>query len=218
MPIPRVLIDSSTLIPLNPRDLFLDAARTIEGSPLCRVFWSVDILAEVEEHIAKTMTRIPESERPNAVARIMRLFRDEFPAALVTDYERYIPQMQPADPDDRHVAAAAYRARVDAIVTSNDRHFPPTTFAVVRYKPRIWTSDDFAARLVAASPERLHRTLERQVEAAKRRDPDRTVVSILDGIARRLPQFTAAMRAYLRWREENTEGGDPDAGKSSFPP
>ena len=141
MPIPRVLIDSSTLIPLNPRDLFLDAARTIEGSPLCRVFWSVDILAEVEEHIAKTMTRIPESERPNAVARIMRLFRDEFPAALVTDYEQYIPQMQPADPDDRHVAAAAYRARVDAIVTSNDRHFPPTTFAVVKYKPRIWTPD-----------------------------------------------------------------------------
>ncbi|MDQ2786587.1 MAG: PIN domain-containing protein [Chloroflexota bacterium] len=213
-----MLIDSSTLIPLNPRDLFLDAARTIETPPLCRIFWSVGILAEVEEHIARTMTRIPESERPNAVARIMRLFREEFPAALVTDYERYIPQMQPADPDDRHVAAAAYRARVDAIVTSNDRHFPPATFAGVRYRPRIWTPDDFATRLVAASPERLHRTLERQVEAAKRRDPDRTVVSILDGLAGRLPQFATAMHAYLRRREENTEGGDADAGESSFPP
>jgi len=206
VPIPRVLIDSSTLIPLNPRDLFLDAARTIEEAPpLCRVFWSADILAEVEEHIAKTMTRIPESERPNAVARIMRLFREEFPAALVTDYEWYIPQIQPADPDDRHVAAAAYRARVDAIVTSNDRHFPSTTFAGVRYKPRIWTPDDFATRLVAASPERLHRTLERQVEAATRRDLDRTVTGILDGLSGRLPRFVAAMRTYLH--EVEVKGG-----------
>jgi len=218
VPIPRVLIDSSTLIPLNPRDLFLDAARTIESPPLCRVFWSVDILAEVEEHIAKTMTRIPESERPNAVAQIMTLFREEFPAALVTDYERYIPQMQPADPDDRHVAAAAYRARVDAIVTSNGRHFPPTTFVGVRYRPRIWTPDDFATRLVTASPERLHRTLERQVEAGRRRDPDRTVADILDGLAGRLPRFAAVMRAYLRRMEENTKRGDADAGEPSLSP
>jgi hypothetical protein len=43
--------------------------------------------------------------------------------ALVTGYEDLIEELYLPDPDDRHVLAAAIRARADVIVTANLRHF-----------------------------------------------------------------------------------------------
>ena len=45
---------------------------------------------------------------------------------LVEDYESLIPAIQDCpDPNDRHVVAAAIKGRCSAIITFNQRHFPP---------------------------------------------------------------------------------------------
>jgi predicted nucleic acid-binding protein len=42
----------------------------------------------------------------------------------VIDFEPLIDSLKLPDPDDRHVLAAAIRARAQVIVTSNLKHFP----------------------------------------------------------------------------------------------
>ncbi len=124
------------------------------------------------------ITRIPQGERDAAVARVLAVFA-AFPDAPITGYERHTLRVRPLDEDDRHVAAAAYAARVDVLVTGNTRHFPPETFAAVRHAPEVLTPDAFAARLFAADPERLLQRLRVQVTARQLRVPDETLVTHL---------------------------------------
>ena len=43
------------------------------------------------------------------------------PDACVTGYQRLIPALTLSDPDDRHVLAAAIRAKAQVIVTFNEK-------------------------------------------------------------------------------------------------
>jgi hypothetical protein len=51
------------------------------------------------------------------------------PDALVTGYEGLIPALTLPDPNDRHVLAAAIRCGASAIVTFNEKDFPPDEIA-----------------------------------------------------------------------------------------
>jgi hypothetical protein len=46
------------------------------------------------------------------------------PDACVSGYERLVPAIELPDPDDRHVVAAAIRAKAQVIVTFNEKDFP----------------------------------------------------------------------------------------------
>lgn len=199
--LPRVLLDANVLIPLNPRDLFLAAAETAERTPLCRLFWTEEILAEAERNFPKAIRRGDATEKTARAAALVVALRHDFPDARITGYERFINRVTPADPDDRHVAAAAYCARLDALVTFNVRHYPPTTFDGFRFKPRVLDPDTFLMQLFHASPETLAARLRVQEGRGRRFDPVVTVAHILDRMAPRMPQFAAAMQAWMSDRE-----------------
>lgn len=213
MAIPRVLLDASVLIPLNPRDLILEAARTTGGAPpLCYPYWSLEILREIREPIGKTMTRITEGERDTAVARVLVAFA-AFPDVPIAGYEQYMGQVQPLDVDDRRVAAAACARQMDIPVTSNTRHSPPATFAAMQCTPDILTPDAFAVRLYAADPERLLRRLAVQVAARRQRIAEATRDTHICTLERRLPAFVAEVRTCLQGRQGNGEA-EPDETSS----
>ncbi|MDQ2784445.1 MAG: PIN domain-containing protein [Chloroflexota bacterium] len=195
MPAPRVLLDANVLIPLNPRDVILAAANT--PAPLCRVFWTETILAETERNFPKAIRRGDAAEKAVRATALVTELRTTFPDALIAGYEPLIEQMQTTDPEDRHVAAAAAYAQVDAIVTFNVRHYPPITFDAMPLHPQVLTPDVFLMQLFGIAPTVLHARLQVQEMRGKAYDPDVTVRRILERMAPRLPQFVDAMIAWV---------------------
>lgn len=60
--------------------------------------------------------------------------------ACVSGYERLVPAIELPDPDDRHVVAAAIRAKAQVIVTFNERDFsalPGLSRACIRHRTRV---------------------------------------------------------------------------------
>jgi len=70
--------------------------------------------------------------------------------AMVTDYQHLIPGLQLPDPNDRHVLAAAIRARADVIVTINLRDFPPEVMAPFGIEAQ--HPDEFILHLLDLAP------------------------------------------------------------------
>lgn len=76
-----------------------------------------------------------------------RVVRD----SLIKDYQDLIPSFSLPDPGDRHVMAAAVKARADAIITSNLRDFPDS--ALKPYMLEAIHPDDFILDVANLSPE-----------------------------------------------------------------
>lgn len=111
----RVLLDACVLAPAGICDLLLSLAETPR---LYVPVWSEDILAEVRRtHIAKLGW--PEQLADYWQEEVRR----SFPEARVDGYEPLIAACQNHE-KNRHVLAAAIKAGVGLIVTSNLRHFP----------------------------------------------------------------------------------------------
>lgn len=194
MAIPIVLLDANVLIPLDPRDTILRAAQ----SGLCQVRWTEQILAETERNLPKLLKDEDEAERRVKAARLITALRTAFPGAPIVRYESEISRMT-NDPSDRHVTAAALSARVDAIITFNIKHFPPT--ALAPFHLRAVEPDDFLVELFAFAPNTFAAILRKQ-EAVRIR-PKRTAAEILAGMEAQVPHFVGAMRHWLA--EENPE-------------
>lgn len=109
-------LDASVLYPAPLRDLLLELA----VSDLYCAKWS-DLVHK--EWIAALRRQRPELsiERLNRTRDLMdQHVRD----ALVTGFEPLVEALELPDPDDRHVLAAAIKARSDMIVTNNLKDFP----------------------------------------------------------------------------------------------
>lgn len=90
-----------------------------------RAKWS----AAVQEEWVEALLRGREDLERASLQRVVELMNLAVPDALVTDYEDLEDALELPDPDDRHVLAAAIKARADLIVTANRRDFPPSTLA-----------------------------------------------------------------------------------------
>jgi predicted nucleic acid-binding protein len=111
-----VVYDASVLYPSALRDLLLRIAQ----SGLAQAKWTEHILDEMFAALARHR---PDLE-PAKLARTRGLMGTAVRDWKVTGYEPLIDSLKLPDPDDRHVLAAAIRARAQVIVTANLRHFP----------------------------------------------------------------------------------------------
>lgn len=109
----EIVLDTCTLYPAHLRDTLLRLAERGFYRPL----WSDDILEEL--HRSLLVVNIPIE----SVDRLLVEMRSAFCYARVKGYRSLIDSMT-CHPKDRHVLAAAVRARAAAIVTFNMGDFP----------------------------------------------------------------------------------------------
>jgi predicted nucleic acid-binding protein len=111
-----VVYDANVLFPNTLRDLLIRVAQ----SGLVQAKWTNAILDETFRNVIAHRPDI-DVERLNRTRQLMnRAVRD----CLVFNYEPLIEILDLPDPDDRHVLAAAIKARAQLIVTMNLKDFP----------------------------------------------------------------------------------------------
>ena len=110
------ILDACVLVQAPLRDTLL---RLAEAPRLYRPLWTEEIVREMRRALERQI-----GLAPSKTAHLERELRRHFPDAWVTGYEPLIRKMT-NDEKDRHVLAAAVRARASKIVTFNKRHFPP---------------------------------------------------------------------------------------------
>jgi predicted nucleic acid-binding protein len=110
---PVALLDTCVLVPAALRDTLLRLAE----AGLFRPAWSGEILEELRRTLEAKIGLASKK-----AAYLEREISRSFPDALVVGYEALAPKMA-NDPKDRHVLAAAVKARARLIVTYNKRHF-----------------------------------------------------------------------------------------------
>jgi predicted nucleic acid-binding protein len=111
-----VIYDASVLYPNTLRDLLLRVAQ----AGLVQARWTEEILDEMFAALKRDRPQLDPVKLDRTRALMGTAVRDW----KVTGYEPLVDALKLPDPDDRHVLAAAIRARAQVIVTSNLRDFP----------------------------------------------------------------------------------------------
>ncbi len=111
-----VIYDACVLYPYTLRDLLMELALR----DLYRARWTEDIHSEWMRNLSKNKPNLPVS----AIEKIRSLMDANVRDSLVTEYQWIIPSLNLPDPNDRHVLAAAIKAKASVIVTYNLKDFP----------------------------------------------------------------------------------------------
>jgi predicted nucleic acid-binding protein len=110
------LYDANVLYPSTLRDLLIRIAQT----GLVQAKWTDRIL----DGVFRNLKRKRPDLKPHNLDRTRHLMGAAVRDSKVVGYEPLIAALELPDPDDRHVLAAAIRARAQVIVTFNLRDFP----------------------------------------------------------------------------------------------
>lgn len=111
-----VVLDACVLYPARLRDLLMHLG--LKG--LYQPKWSRDIHHEWCRNLLKNRTDI----QAETLEYTVKLMNQALPDANITGYEYLIEGLTLPDIDDRHVLAAAIRAKAEVIVTLNQKDFP----------------------------------------------------------------------------------------------
>jgi hypothetical protein len=103
-----VIYDACVLYPYTLRDLLMELALR----DLYRARWTEDIHIEWMRNLSKNKPNIPAA----AIEKIRDLMDLNVRDCLVTEYQWMIPSLNLPDPNDRHVLAAAIKAKAAVIV------------------------------------------------------------------------------------------------------
>jgi predicted nucleic acid-binding protein len=178
-----VLYDANVLYPNTLRDLLIRVAQ----AGLVQAKWTDQILDEVFGNLA---TNRPDLD-PQGLARTRELMNRAVRDCLVTGYEPLVDALYLPDPDDRHVLAAAIKARAQVIVTHNLKDFPSTVLE--EWDMEAKSADDFILDQIDLSHDSVYGAVQRIADS--RRNPPARVSDVLAMLERDgLVESVAALR------------------------
>jgi len=168
-----VVLDACVLYPASLRDFLLCLAE--QGC--LRPAWSADI---VEEFVRSILADRPDLER-RQLERTVQAMNAAFPEASVTGYDHIVKTLALPDPGDRHVLAAAIKARASVIVTLNLKDFPLAELA--KHGIEAMHPDAFVVDLMKADSSVVERAFRAQLKSLK--NPPMSVEDLLATLERR---------------------------------
>lgn len=180
-----VVFDSCVLYPATLRNVLLQLATT----DLFRARWT----DAIHDEWTRSLLRDKPDIGRDALDRIRRLMNRGVPDCLVTGYEPLIEGISLADPDDRHVVAAAIRCHAAVVVTVNLRHFPDE--ALVPLGVRAQHPDAFILHLIDLDAGAVCHAV--KTVRARLKNPAHSPARLLDLIqAQGLPGTSAKLREF----------------------
>ncbi len=167
------VLDACVLYPAPIRDLLLSLAN--EG--LFKPKWTNEIHNEWMRHL---LINRPDL-RSEQLAATVNAMNEAFPDANVVYYHPLIQGISLPDPGDRHVVAAAIRAKANVIVTFNTKDFPNQVLE--KFGIDVRHPDRFLSDALDLAPAKAAEAFHKQV--ARLKNPPKTaeeVLSMLEAI------------------------------------
>ncbi len=137
-----VIYDACVLYPNTLRDLLMELA----VRNLYRAKWTEDIHNEWISNLSQNKPNIPMEK----LDRVRELMNQNVRDCLVVDYQWLIPSLSLPDLGDRHVLAAAIKAKAEVIVTTNTKDFPSSELG--KYDIEAQHQDTFISNLIDLHP------------------------------------------------------------------
>jgi predicted nucleic acid-binding protein len=179
-----VVYDANVLYPNTLRDLLIRIAQT----GLVQAKWTVQILDEVFTNLRTNRPDLDPARLDRTRDLMSRAVRD----CRVTGYESLVEGLSLPDPDDRHVLAAAIRARAQVIVTHNLADFPAE--ALQTWDIEAKSPDDFVLDQLDLNRDAVYGAVQRVADSWA--NPPGTVADIIAALERDgLAQTAASLRA-----------------------
>ncbi|TDN46367.1 putative nucleic acid-binding protein [Curtobacterium flaccumfaciens] len=178
-----VFFDACAIYGITLSDLLLRLAD--EGA--YRPLWSDEVLDEVRRNA------VDAGILADGIDRRLGVMRTYFPDALVTGHDDLVDGLT-CDEKDRHVLAAAIRAKADALVTFNLRDLPAVSLEP--FDVEVVHPDVFLLDQLDLYPGMVTRVLRELSEDYA--DPPQSVEDILGTLRRGgVPRFSDEVRRYL---------------------
>lgn len=155
------------LYPNTLRDLLIRLAQ----AGLVQAKWTNEILDEVLRNL---VTNRPDMD-PAKLDRTREIINQAVRDCLVTGYEPLINAVALPDPDDRHVLAAAIKARAQVIVTDNLKDFP--THALSAWDMEAKSADAFILDQIDLNRDAVYASVQRIADS--RSSPPATISDVL---------------------------------------
>ncbi|MFY1695653.1 PIN domain-containing protein [Solwaraspora sp. WMMA2101] len=160
------------LYPSTLRDLLLRIAQ----SGLVDAKWTEQILDEVLAALRRQRPDLDDAR----LARTRRLMGTAVRDWKITGYEPLVDSLKLPDPDDRHVLAAAIRARAQLTVTANLRHFPADELTGWDIGPK--SPDEFVRDQISLDRSTVHAAVQQIADSW--RNPPGSFDDVLDRLER----------------------------------
>jgi predicted nucleic acid-binding protein len=150
-----VVYDANVLYPNSLRDLLIRVAQ----ADLVDAKWTDRILDETFRNLKENRPDLDPAKLDRTRELMNRAIRD----VLVTGYEPLIDALDLPDPDDRHVLAAAIKARAQVIVTENTKDFPQARLASWNIEARC--ADEFVLDLIDLNQQAVYAQVQRMADS-----------------------------------------------------
>ncbi len=163
-----ILLDACVLYSAPLRDLLMN----LHISGLFQARWTAEIH---EEWMRNVLFDRPDLKKEQ-LERTRGLMDMSFPGSLVCNYEKKIQDLTLSDLNDRHVLAAAIKAKAGGILTFNLKDFPQkylNTFGIKPVHP-----DEFFSEFIKTKELKFFEAARRQREGL--RNPPKTVEEYLE--------------------------------------